>query len=137
MRLSKSLLPIGLALAAIPLAALAEPDPFQATDRGERPLRLAEAAKAEEAKVTILAPASGAKVQAGQPVALEYRVVPGPQGDHVHVYVDGTEVAVVKQLEGSYQVAPLEAGPHELAIKIVNRGHVPIGVESSVKVEAR
>jgi hypothetical protein len=90
-----------------------------------------------EASITIKTPHDGATLSAGQPVTLQYRIDPGPRGDHIHVYVDGREVAILRQLQGSYVVERLSPGPHELGIKIVNSAHVPIGVESSVSVEAK
>jgi hypothetical protein len=87
-----------------------------------------------EASVEIFAPKDGAIVPPSEPVVLDYDVKPGPNGDHVHVYVDGRQVAIVRQLQGRYEVGRLSPGKHELAIKVVNRAHVPIGVESSVDV---
>lgn len=92
------------------------------------------AAAETKASVEILAPQDGAVVSRSAPLVLEYAVVPGPKGDHVHIYVDGREAAIVRQLKGSYRVGRLAPGPHELAIKVVNRAHVPIGVEASLKV---
>ena len=86
------------------------------------------------AAVEIFAPKDGTVVSPSEPVTLNYDVKPGPSGDHVHVYVDGREVAIVRQLKGRYEVGRLSPGRHELAIKVVNRAHVPIGVESSVNV---
>jgi len=96
--------------------------------------RTAGQAQSAAASVTINEPQDGAEVASGKPVTLKYQVVPGPQGDHVHVYVNGTEVAILRELTGSYTVGVLPAGRNELAIKVVNRAHVPIGVESSVTV---
>lgn len=91
----------------------------------------------QAASVTISEPKDGAQLTAGGPVTLKYKVIPGPRGDHVHVYVDGEEVAILRELEGSYAVGSLTPGRHELAIKVVNRAHVPIGVESSIAVEVK
>jgi hypothetical protein len=94
-------------------------------------------AQAQAASVTISEPQDGAQLNGGEQVALKYKVVPGPQGDHVHVYVDRREVAILRELEGRYALGPLTPGRHELAIKVVNRAHVPIGVESSIAVEVQ
>ena len=66
------------------------------------------------------------------PVA--YEVMPGPKGDHVHLYVDNKEAAILRQLKGSYTLASLASGPHDICIRVVNKGHTPIGVEKCVKV---
>jgi hypothetical protein len=105
--------------------------PVYAAQSGENP------AQTQAASVTISEPKDGGQLTAGGPVTLKYKAIPGPQGDHVHVYVDGREVAILRELEGSYAVGPLTPGRHELAIKVVNRAHVPIGVESSIAVEVK
>jgi hypothetical protein len=97
-------------------------------------LMLGNAALAEEASVTISAPADGAKMDGMEPCAVEYAMVPGPHGDHVHLYVDGEEVAVLRKLAGSYTLASLDPGQRELCIKIVNKGHTPIGVVKCISV---
>lgn len=96
---------------------------------------LAGAALAQDASVTISSPANGGKVGTSA-VKVAYSVVPGPKGDHVHLYVDGDEVAVLRQLKGSYTIDSLKAGNHDLCIKIVDKSHTPIGVEKCVKVTA-
>ncbi|MEA3278462.1 MAG: hypothetical protein U9Q81_24830 [Pseudomonadota bacterium] len=94
-------------------------------------------AREQAVSVTISEPQDGAQLNGGEQVTLGYKVVPGPQGDHVHVYVDGEEVSILRELEGSYAIGPVTPGRHELAIKVVNRAHVPIGVESSIAVEVK
>ena len=97
-------------------------------------LILGNAALAEEASVTIRSPADGAKLDGMEPCAVECEAVPGPRGDHVHMYVDGEEVAVLRKLAGSYTLASLDQGQRELCIKILNKGHTPIGVEKCITV---
>lgn len=96
---------------------------------------LAGAALADDASVTISAPAPGAKVGTSG-VKVDYSVVTGPKGDHVHFYVDGSEAVVLRQLKGTYTIDKLTAGEHTLCIKIVDKGHTPIGVEKCLKVTA-
>ena len=83
-----------------------------------RALDLVSLARAEAASVTITSPKDGAKLKSGQPITLSYEVVTGPRGDHVHVYVDGDEVAILRELEGNFVLEPLPRGSHELAIKV-------------------
>jgi hypothetical protein len=99
-------------------------------------LGLSGAVLAADASVTISSPADGAKVSASAPTKVTYEAVPGPKGDHVHLYVDGGEASVLRQLKGTTTVDTLKAGPHTLCIKIVDKGHTPIGVEKCVKVTA-
>jgi hypothetical protein len=97
-------------------------------------LLLASAASAQDAAVTILSPVDGAKLDAKAQNKITYDVVPGPKGDHVHVYVDEGQVALVRQLKGSYTFESLAPGSRELCIKVVDKNHTPIGVEKCVKV---
>ena len=89
---------------------------------------------AEEASVKFLSPANGAKLDSMAQNKANYEVVPGPKGDHVHFYVDGKEAAVLRQLKGSYALETLAPGKHELCIKVVNKGHTPIGVQECINV---
>jgi cellobiose-specific phosphotransferase system component IIB len=99
-------------------------------------LGLSGAVLAQDASVTISSPADGAKVSASAPTKVTYDVVPGPKGDHVHLYVDGGEATVLRQLKGTTTVDTLKAGPHTLCIKVVDKAHTPIGVEKCIKVTA-
>ncbi len=92
-------------------------------------------AMAEEPSVKISAPADGAKVGT-MAIAVAYEVVPGPKGDHVHLYIDDNEAKVLRQLKGTYTIDSLKAGPHNVCIKVVDKSHTPIGVEKCIKVTA-
>lgn len=91
-------------------------------------------ALAAEASVTITSPANGAKLDRMALNKINYEIVSGPQGDHVHLYIDGKESAVLRQLKGSYPLDMPAAGNHEICIKVVNKGHTPIGVQQCIKV---
>jgi hypothetical protein len=90
---------------------------------------------AQDASVTISSPADGAKLSASAPTKVTYDVVPGPKGDHVHLYVDNGEATVLRQLKGTTSVT-LAAGAHTICIKVVDKAHTPIGVEKCIKVTA-
>lgn len=96
----------------------------------------ASAATAADGSVTITSPADGATLDAMDENVLAYEVVPGPRGDHVHVYVDDAEVGILRQLTGSYTLPALEAGEREICIRVVNRAHTPVGVDGCVTVTA-
>jgi hypothetical protein len=91
-------------------------------------------AVADDGSVTITSPADGATLAATDPHELVYEVVTGPRGDHVHVYVDDAEVGILRQLTGSYTLPALAAGEREICIRVVNRAHVPVGVDGCIKV---
>src|SRR3972149_5562759 len=58
------------------------------------------AAMATEAKVDITLPADGAKLDAKAQNKIVYDVTLGGEGDHIHVYVDGKQVALLRQMKG-------------------------------------
>ena len=89
---------------------------------------------AQNASVKITSPADGAKLDAMAENKVVYEVMPGPKGDHTHLYVDNKEAAILRQLKGSYALETLSPGKHDICIKVVNKGHTPIGVEQCVKV---
>ena len=87
--------------------------------------------------VRIHAPAAGAFLDAKTHHRLAYEIKPGTGGHHVHVYVDDIEVAILRQLKGSYLLPRLKPGRREICVKVVNAKHVPTGVESCVHVSVR
>lgn len=82
----------------------------------------------------IIFPADGTKLNAKALGRMDYDVVPGPSGDHLHLYVDGKEAGILRKLSGSHPLEPMNPGEHTLCIKVVNKAHVPIGVEQCNKV---
>lgn len=89
----------------------------------------------DEAYVKIASPADGAKLDAMAQNKVVYDVSPGPKGDHSHIYVDKKEAAVLRKLKGEYLLETLAMGSHDICIKVVNKGHTPIGVEKCIKVK--
>jgi hypothetical protein len=87
--------------------------------------------------VTIASPADGAVLDALDENHLVYEVDPGPRGDHVHVYADGKEIGILRKLKGSYLLESLSPGQRKLCVKVVNKGHVPIGIEKCVQVTVK
>lgn len=93
-------------------------------------------AMAAEAKIDLISPADGSRLDAKAPIKLSYEVTLGGGGDHVHLYVDGKEVTLLRQTKGSHMLDPLAPGMHEICAKMVNKNHTPIGVERCIKVTA-
>ncbi len=91
----------------------------------------------EKASITILSPQDGAQLDAGEVYPLKYAVVPGPGGDHFHVWVDSERGPGVHDREGTYQLPKMTPGEHTITIKVVDKGHVPTGPTKSIKVRAR
>jgi hypothetical protein len=100
------------------------------------PLATAAAAGAE-GHARIKAPAEGAVFDRTSGIKLVYDVAPGPKGHHVHVHLDGTEHGILRRLRGVYGFPSLSPGRHELCVKVVNRAHVPTGMQECVSVTVR
>lgn len=90
-----------------------------------------------QGKVQITSPADGATLDAMDENKLVYEVDPGPRGDHVHVYVDDKEVGILRALKGSYLLEAMPSGKRDLCVKVVNKAHVPVGIEQCVQVTVK
>jgi len=91
-------------------------------------------AAAEENPVTILSPADGAKLEAARTYKLEYKVKPVARAEHVHMFVDGEQTAIARQLEGSFTLGPLKPGARKVCVSPVNKAHTPIAAQSCINV---
>lgn len=91
----------------------------------------------EKASVQILSPLNGAQLDAGEAYALQYAVVPGPGGDHFHVWVDAERGPGVHDRQGVYQLPKMTPGEHTITLKVVDKGHVPTGPQTSIKVRVK
>lgn len=91
-------------------------------------------ALAADASVTISSPTDGSKISGKSKIEISYEVTRGQHGDHVHLYVDEKEVVVLRKLKGNYTVESLDPGKHAICIKIVNKGHTPIGVQACTNI---
>lgn len=92
----------------------------------------ASALAADDPFVRITQPADGATLDSMAENKVFYDVRPGDRGDHVHLYVDDREIAVLRQMQGSYPLETLPPGAHDICIRIVNKAHVPTGVQDCV-----
>ena len=97
-------------------------------------LACAQISLAGDASVKITSPADGAQLDAMAQNKIVYEAIPGPRGDHVHLYVDNKEAAILRQLKGSHTLETLTPGKHDICVKVVDKGHTPIGVERCIKV---
>jgi len=88
---------------------------------------------AAEGKVTILSVTPENPYDKDK-IMLKYDAVPGPEGDHLHLNVDGKRVDVIHQLKGTATVNPLPSGKHHICLAVNTKAHVPTGVESCVDV---
>src|SRR3989304_6793272 len=65
---------------------------------------------AASGSVTINSPADGATVSSSDKIKLSYEAVPGTEGDHLHLNVDGKRIDVLRQLKGGAEIDPLAPG---------------------------
>jgi hypothetical protein len=89
---------------------------------------------AAEGKVTILSPAEGAKVSKNQDVKVSYEAVLGPNGDHLHLNIDGEFADIVRPVKGEVNAGTLSPGKHRICLAVNTKAHVPTGVEGCVDV---
>jgi hypothetical protein len=84
--------------------------------------------------LTILSPADGAKLKAGQAYSLEYEVMPEAKAEHVHLYIDGDETAIGHKLKGDFPFGPLKPGDHKICINPVNKNHTRTAAQTCITV---
>jgi len=92
---------------------------------------------AAASKVTISSPANGAKVSKDSSVELSYEAVPGPDGDHLHLYLDGKRIDVLHPMKGKADVGMLDPGKHQICLTVNTSGHVPTGAEACIDVTSK
>jgi len=92
---------------------------------------------AETGKVTIISPTDGAMVDSYYKTEVKYEAIPGTDGDHLHLNVDGKRVDVIHQLKGTAMVDALPPGKHRICLAVNTNGHVPTGVEGCVNVTSK
>jgi hypothetical protein len=94
-------------------------------------------ASAEMTSIKIAAPADNERIEAGEAYQLVYEVIPGPGGDHFHVWVDDKRGPGVHETKGTYTLPKLSPGEHVITIKVVDKGHIPTGPQKSIKLSAQ
>jgi hypothetical protein len=92
---------------------------------------------AAEGKITILAPADGAVVSTRDKVTVSYEADFGPNGNHLHLYLDSRRMDVVRQAKGSDDIRILLAGKHEICLEIETSWHFSTGVRQCITVTAK
>jgi hypothetical protein len=92
---------------------------------------------AAEGKITISAPANGATVGQNDDVEIIYEAVLGPNGDHLHLYLDNKRIDVLHQLKGKADVGLIPTGKHKICLAENTSSHVPTGVETCIDVTSK
>ena len=89
---------------------------------------------AAEGNITINSPASGVMVSAKGKVSVSYEAMLSSMGDHLHLYVDGKRIDVLRQLKGGTELDALAPGKHKICLVENTKSHAPTGLESCVEV---
>lgn len=98
---------------------------------------LCTSAFAADGSISISSPANGAMVSASKKTPVIYEAALGSNGDHLHLYVDGNRVDVLRETKGSAELDALPAGKHHICLTVNTKSHAPTGVESCVDVTAQ
>jgi len=85
--------------------------------------------------IMITSPKDGATLSAMGENKMEYAINLGAGDDHFHVWVDGEKSGPQRELKGSYMLPKMTPGKHAIIVKIVDKAHVPTGIEKSVFVK--
>lgn len=92
---------------------------------------------AAQGSIAISSPANGALVPVGSKLSVSYEAMLGAKGDHLHLYVDGTRVEVLRQLKGSSSFDVMAPGKHKICLTENTKWHIATGMESCVEVIAQ
>jgi hypothetical protein len=92
---------------------------------------------AEAGKITISAPANDSTVSQNDDVEITYEAILGPNGDHLHLYLDNKRIDVLHQLKGKADVGMIPAGSHKICLAENTSSHVPTGVETCINVTSK
>ncbi|MGA8146116.1 MAG: hypothetical protein WB870_00895 [Gallionellaceae bacterium] len=92
---------------------------------------------AADGKITISAPANDATVTPNDDVEITYEAVLGPNGNHLHLYLDDKRIDVLHQLKGKADVGMIPAGSHKICLTENTASHAPTGVETCINVTSK
>lgn len=87
--------------------------------------------------ITISSPMNGAQVSPHDQVELNYEAVLGPDGDHLHLYLDGKRIDVIRPVKGTASVGMLSPGKHHICLEVNTKAHVSTGVENCIDVTSK
>jgi hypothetical protein len=89
------------------------------------------------ASIQILKPADQAQLDAGESYPLDYLIALGLGDDHFHVWVDAERSPGIHDLKGTYMLPKMTPGVHVITLKLVDKGHVPTGPQTSIQVKVK
>jgi len=92
---------------------------------------------AADGSITISSPTEGAMFSSKNKVPVTYEAMLGMNGDHLHLYVDGKRVDLLRQTKGTAELDPLPPGKHHICLTVNTKTHAPTGVETCVDVASQ
>jgi hypothetical protein len=112
------------ALTLLPSAALAQERGMKGMEMpmkaGDKMPPASDLKPAEGAKVKIVAPKKG-QIFKGNQVPLEFKLVKGKVGRHVHAYVDGQLMGMFESEKGT--LTGIQPGNHTLEVRVATEDH--------------
>lgn len=94
-------------------------------------------AYADDGSITINSPSNASTVSLNSKIQLEYVATLGSNGDHLHLYVDGSRVDILRKVQGNTELDALPPGKHRICLTINTKSHAPTGVEKCIEVTAQ
>jgi hypothetical protein len=92
---------------------------------------------ADGGSVTISSPADGAVVTPDDDVELTYEATKGPNGDHLHLYLDGKRIDVIHAMKGKAEVGMLDPGKHHICLAVNTAAHIATGAEKCIDITSK
>jgi hypothetical protein len=95
---------------------------------------------ADAGSITITSPANGAMLASGSGNKLDFDVHLGPNGNHVHIYIDDQNPIVYRDVGHcpcSIDLPNLSPGKHSIVIKEATVSHALTGVQASSEVTVK
>jgi len=92
---------------------------------------------ADPGSIKILSPMDGVSLQGPTVNKLTYTVQLGPEGNHLHVYIDDQKPIIVRNVTGcpcTVDLPALNPGKHVIVVKEARVDHSLTGVQSTVTV---
>ncbi len=83
-----------------------------------------------DGEIIIKSPAYGEVVN-GSAVMVEMEIEKGTRGDHIHFYLDGENLGVVRV--DKYKLTDMAKGKHKVEARLASKGHAEIGPKGIVE----
>lgn len=93
-------------------------------------------AVAQSNKFGIISPQDGVTANAAKGVQIQFDFRNDDKAQHVHLFVDDTQIAMAHKAYGEIMTGALSIGKRKICVSPVNANHTPIGERSCITVIA-